>query len=94
MFTAKTPWIVLLFLWMGGSTWWHVCKIKQLCGDAPQPSSTTAADPMPALSIVDGEKLNLTVPGNFRYAKSDVLADAGAVGNTLPTLANYLKANA
>ena len=94
MFTAKTPWIVLLFLWMGGSTWWHVCKIKQLCGDAPQPSSTTAADPMPALSIVDGEKLNLTVPGNFRYAKSGVLADAGAVGNTLPTLADYLKANA
>ncbi len=94
MFTNKTPWIVLLLLWMGGSTWWHVCKIKQLCGDdAPSTSLTANAVAMPGLTIADGEKLNLNVPGNFVYAKSGDVANAAAVGNTLQTVADYLKAN-
>lgn len=97
MFTNKTPWIVLLLLWMGGSTWWHVCKIKQLCGDdAPTTLPTTMAMPgmdAPGLTIADGDKLNLNVPGNFSYAKSGDVANPTAVGNTLQTVADYLKAN-
>ena len=31
---SKTPWFVALLVWMGLSTWWHTCKIKELC-DAP-----------------------------------------------------------
>ncbi len=92
MFTNKTPWIVLLFLWMGGSTWWHVCKIKQLCGDDPRPATATATE-RPSLSIVDGDKLNLNVPGNFTYAKSGDIADTTAVGSAVQTLAGYLKGN-
>ncbi len=48
---------------------------------------------MPALSIVDAERLNLTVPGNFRYAKSAATTNTDALGNTLQTLAKYVKAN-
>jgi OmpA-OmpF porin, OOP family len=94
MFTNKTPWIVLLLLWMGGSTWWHVCKIKQLCSDdTPTTSLTANAAAMPGLTIADGAKLNLNVPGNFSYAKSGDVANAAAVGNTVQTVADYLKAN-
>ncbi|ARK13294.1 OmpA family protein [Fibrella sp. ES10-3-2-2] len=95
MFTNKTPWIVLLLLWMGGSTWWHVCKIKQLCGDDPASATTVAASGVtaPSLVIVDADKLNLNVPGNFSFAKSGAVANASAVGNTLQSLADYLKAN-
>ena len=99
MFTNKTPWIVLLLLWMGGSTWWHVCHIKRLCGDeAPTTNLTpnTVAMPgasTPALTIADGEKLNLNVHGNFVYAKSGDVANTAAVGNTLQTVADYLKAH-
>ena len=93
MFTNKTPWLVLLLFWMGGSTWWHVCKVKQLCGDDPAPASATVAVAAPSLAIVDADKLNLNVPSNFSYAKSGAVADATAVGNTLQSLANYLTAN-
>ncbi|MBO0949064.1 OmpA family protein [Fibrella forsythiae] len=94
MFTNKTPWIILLLLWMGGSTWWHVCKIKQLCLEKPLTVAVPGADvSMPALTITDADRLNLNVPGNFSYAKSGATANAAAVGNTLQTLADYLKAN-
>ncbi|RYF73447.1 MAG: flagellar motor protein MotB [Cytophagaceae bacterium] len=94
MFTNKTPWIILLLLWMGGSTWWHVCKIKQLCIEKPLSVAVPTADvSMPALTITDAERLNLNVPGNFSYAKSGAVANAAAVGNTIQTLADYLKAN-
>ncbi|MBO0932614.1 OmpA family protein [Fibrella aquatilis] len=98
MFTNKTPWIVLLLLWMGGSTWWHVCKIKQLCGDDVPGTLPTAATAMPdastpGLTIADGDKLNLSVPGNFVYGKSGEVANPAAVGNTLQTVADYLKGN-
>lgn len=96
MFTNKTPWLILLLFWIGGSTWWHVCKIKQLCGDSP-PSATApaavASAVMPSLIVVDGDKLNWNVPGNFSFAKSGAVANEAAVGNTLPTVADYLKAN-
>ncbi len=90
MFTNKTPWIILLLFWMGGSTWWHVCQIKQRCeGDAP--ALTTAALPMVAgLSLIDGDQLNMSLPTTFSFAKSGVVANAGAVGNSLETLATYL----
>lgn len=97
MFTHKTPWIILLLLWMGGSTWWHVCKIKQLCGNAPAPASETITTPaisMPTLSIIDADRLNLNVPGNFSYAKSGADANEATTGNTVQTVAEYLKANA
>lgn len=98
MFSTKTPWIVLLLLWMGGSAWWHVCKIKQLCGEAPPSSVASAPTPttstvMPALIVVDEDKLNWNVPGNFSFAKSGAVANESLVSNTLQIVADYLKAN-
>jgi OmpA-OmpF porin, OOP family len=95
MFSNKTPWIVLLLLWMGGSTWWHVCKIKQLCANTPAEAVTTATATvaMPPLAVIDGDKLNLNVPGNFSFAKSGAVANDAAIGNTVQTIADYLKAN-
>jgi OmpA-OmpF porin, OOP family len=37
---SKTPWWIALVLWMGGSTYWHVCQVKQLCYDAGTPVQT------------------------------------------------------
>lgn len=97
MFMNKTPWIILLLLWTGGSTWWHVCKIKQLCGETnvplSAPATTASAVSVPPLVIADTDKLNLNVPGNFSYAKSGAVANAATIGQTIQTLADYLKAN-
>ena len=86
MFTTKTPWVILLLLWMGGSTWWHLCRIKQLCVEAPTPAVAR-----PVLTINDVDQLSINVPGNFSYAKSGVAANAAGVGTTLTQLADYLK---
>ncbi|MBC3785828.1 OmpA family protein [Spirosoma utsteinense] len=103
MFSSKTPWIILLALWMVGSTWWHVCKIKQLCAnDEP---AVTAADnvivddvtPMSVatngLTIADGDRFQLDLPGNFSFARSGSNANMNTLGTSLDSLAAYLKAN-
>lgn len=98
MFANKTPWIVLLVLWMLGSTWWHVCKIKQLCADDPQPSipsSDLATTPPGAdgYTIADGNFFRLNLPGNFSFAKSDANANLNSLGGSLDSLITYLKTN-
>ena len=65
---VKTLAWILLIGWIGGSTYWHVCKIKQLC-DGPTASATVPAYAIPPLSIVDGEKLNLTSATNFGFVR-------------------------
>lgn len=91
MFTSKTPWLVLLLCWMGGSTWWHVCRIKQLCGETP-PSAAPPAEAanLPTLTVVDGDKLNLKVTGHVSFAKSGAAVNDAAIGNTLQTVASHL----
>ncbi|SOD81408.1 OmpA family protein [Spirosoma fluviale] len=100
MLTNKTPWIVLLLLWMIGSTWWHVCKIKQLCGNVPQsvaaptnlsPDSLSAS--AEGYSIADGDLFRLDLPGNFSFAKSGANANMNTLGGSLETMIAYLKAN-
>ncbi len=96
MFTNKIPWIILLVLWMIGSTWWHVCKIKQLCADDAPPVQTTLAPPtaaLPALTISDGDRFRLNWPGNFSFAKSGADANMGTIGGSLDSLTAYLKSN-
>lgn len=86
---------VSLIVWMAGSTWWHVCKIKQLC-DAPLVASgSPSAEAIEAvpLSIVDGTSLSLTSSGNFGFAKSGASANLTAVKTELDSLAAYLRAN-
>lgn len=100
MMTNKTPWIILLLLWMVGSTWWHVCKIKQLCGDVPQPvaaptdlSSDSTSANAEGYSIVDGDLFRLDLPGNFSFARSGANANMNTLGGSLETVIAYLKAN-
>ncbi|QHV96417.1 OmpA family protein [Spirosoma endbachense] len=102
MFANKTPWIVLLVLWMIGSTWWHVCKIKQLCADDAQPTAqavavepdleTTPSD-ADGYTIADGSLFRLELPGNFSFAKSGANANINTLGGSLESMVTYLKAN-
>lgn len=89
----KTLWWILLFLWMGGSTWWHVCKIKQLCYDTGPALVDKASVKIPGLDIIDGDNLKLSSLGNFSFAKSGAEANFRAVQLEMDSLAAYLKAN-
>ncbi|GAB3551242.1 OmpA family protein [Spirosoma fluminis] len=97
MFANKTPWIVLLALWMIGSTWWHVCKIKQLCiNDVHPPAQTSVPETPPAAdgyTIADGTLFRLDLPGNFSFARSGANANLNTLGGSLEPVVNYLKAN-
>ncbi|CCH53017.1 OmpA-OmpF porin, OOP family [Fibrisoma limi BUZ 3] len=98
MLTNKTPWIILLVLWMAGSTWWHVCKIKQLCPEFAtaetnaQPTTDTPT-PKPTLTISDGGQFRQVFPGTIHFARSGANADLNGLGGTLDSLVTYLKAN-
>lgn len=98
--TSKTPWIILLILWMIGSTWWHVCKIKQLCPDAAlSTESSTDANLLttPAgadvYTIADGNRFRLELPGHFSFATSGANANMNTLGGSLASMIKYLKAN-
>jgi len=81
---------VLLIAWAGGSTYWHVCKIKQLC-DMPVVSTVENAtlSPVTALTISDGTMLNLHAAGNFGFAKSGAKANLSQVRSEMDSLVSY-----
>ena len=98
--TNKTPWIILLILWMIGSTWWHVCTIKQLCADDAQsmlgPTDSTVLTTPPGadvFTIADGNRFRLELPGQFSFAMSDANANLNTLRGSLEPLVRYLKAN-
>ncbi|PRY37131.1 OOP family OmpA-OmpF porin [Spirosoma oryzae] len=97
MFVSKTPWILLLVLWMAGATWWHVCHIKQLCVDLPLPFSTDSTsaqgDEIAPPPISDGKRFSLELPGNFRFALSGDTPNTDALGSSLGELVTYLRNN-
>ena len=99
--TTKTPWVILLILWMIGSAWWHVCKIKQLCADNYQPATIQSAEPgvfttppgADAFTIADGNRFRLELPGHFSFAKSGANANMNSLGGSLESMIQYLKTN-
>lgn len=93
MLTNKTPWIILLLIWIGGSTWWHVCNIKQLCNNDSQPTNNKRIELPAGLVITDGGRFQLAMPGNFSFAKSDDIANRNSLDAQLDTLALYLLNN-
>lgn len=106
MLTNKAPWVVLLVLWIIGSTWWQVCKIRQLCFDlgAPAPSVSAAAPTdaptgyttLPGadgFAIADGNFFRLEFPRTFSFAKSDANTNMNALGEPIDPLIAYLKIN-
>lgn len=91
MFAYKAPWIFLLALWILGSTWWHVCKIKYLCMD--KSDSALIAPKSFVYTLEDGNRFRLEIPGHFSFATSNPDFNSQALGRSLDTLAAYLKAN-
>ncbi|WP_428663823.1 OmpA family protein [Runella sp.] len=91
---VKTLAWILLIGWMGGSTYWHVCKIKLLCDGPVEAGPPATADySVPALSIVDGNNLNLSSAMNFGFKKSMPEPNYANVKKELDSLAAYLKAS-
>lgn len=66
MFTNRLPWVILLLVWMAGATWWHVCTIKQLCGnDTPvtdSPAVATSDVDLPSAAVEDSVTTTEPVP--------------------------------
>ncbi|GGB98797.1 OmpA family protein [Dyadobacter sediminis] len=91
MFKSRAFWWILLVVWMTGATYWHVCKIKQLCGIMPYYRSTTVDES--SLNITDGNKLNLESTGNITFARSEAAANYNAAKPELDSMVRYLKAN-
>ncbi len=91
MLTNKTPWIALLVIWMAGSTWWHVCKIKQLCADDAPSTALTARTP--AFSLTDESRFNVGFPGTFNFAKSGAVPNLAGFDAPLDSIATYLQNN-
>ncbi|MCP1382985.1 OmpA family protein [Runella salmonicolor] len=92
--SVKTLAWILLIGWMGGSTYWHICKIKMLCDGPPEVSTATPAGySVPALSIVDGNNLSLSSAMNFGFKKSMPEPNYANVKKELDSLAAYLKVN-
>ncbi len=103
MLTNKAPWIILLVLWMIGSTWWQICKIEQLCIDT---GATTQVEPptedkvvyttppgADGFTIADGNLFQLSFPRTFSFARSGPNANMNALGGPIDPLITYLKAN-
>lgn len=86
---------MLLLLWMVGSTWWHVCKIKLLCADSHPPPALTFPAPgrVPPLHIADSRLFDYRATGNFSFARSGAVANRGGTGALPDSLADYLKAH-
>lgn len=97
----KAFWWTLLVGWIIGSTYWHVCKIKQLCY-APR-LSTASVDSLykvpapkfipPILNISDSSLLNLNSSGNFHFPKSGYAVTTGGVKIEIDSLSRYIIAN-
>lgn len=93
MNSSNLPWILLLVLWIGGSTWWHVCKIKMLCY---VPKTTLFEVPevtVPPLHVMDGADFMLTADGNIAFARSGDQASLTQVKKELDAVVNYLRSN-
>ena len=88
--SIKTLAWIALIAWICGSTYWHVCKIKQLCNG---PSASGVGYTVPALKITDGTNLNLESSSNFGFKKSLPNVNYSNVQRELDSLANYLKIN-
>ena len=86
MLSPKTLWVFLLVLWMIGATWWHVCKIKQLCPSDALPVADSAVNIMTTLNgltIADGDQFRLVLAGNFSFARSGANANLNTLGQSI-----------
>lgn len=91
MNSSNSLWIALLVVWIAGSTWWHVCKIKFLCGDEATPFPVEVTATILPLHLMDGASLMLTSPDNFSFAKSGHKASFSKILAEVDSVSGYLK---
>lgn len=89
----NTFWWFFLLIWAGGSTYWHVCKIKQLCDAQTTTLPVQENFTVTPLTIKDGIDLDLVSKGNFAFAKSGQNPDFFGVKPELDSLVGYLRNN-
>ena len=71
---SKTPWWIALVLWMGGSTYWHVCQVKQLCyyaGTPVQTDSTAVTPPSPDSTALPADTASLPTSTEEKLAAKE-----------------------
>lgn len=93
MSDSNAPWWIVLFVWMGAATYWHVCEIKELCMEPAPVAVVTETVPPDPLRIRDADSLSLIAIGNFGFARSGADADLSGVRPELDSLAAYLRAH-
>lgn len=95
MSNNRILWWGLLVTWIAGSTYWHVCKIKNLCDTGLIASTGTIAEVPSVIPLVIADKraLMLRSKGNFAFALSGIIANKSTVGREIDSLVKYVKAN-
>jgi OmpA-OmpF porin, OOP family len=84
--------------WIGGGTWYWVCKVRALCDGGTPAVAPPAAAPLvsriPPLTVSYQQKPLISRQDNFRFPKGDSAAVLSpAVRSALDTLATYLLTN-
>lgn len=94
MLNNKTLWWTLLTGWILGSTYWHVCRIKNLCDELATSAlaiNDIESEPVSnPLQITDSTQLSLEAKSNFRFAKSGFTPNFSDVRAELDSLQRYL----
>lgn len=80
-------------IWIGVSTYWHACRIKELCHEQTVSVSVPKNLIITPLEIRDGSELYVLSKGNFAFAKSGHNPDFTSVETELDSLVSYLKRN-
>lgn len=89
---SKTPWIILLGLWIIGATGWHVCRIKQVCPELLTGlMGGRAGDASASLVMDDPGRFRLVLPGRVRFARSGAAANLTGLRGPLDSLRTYLR---
>lgn len=97
MLNSKILWLGLLIAWIAASSYWHVCKILNLCDvDLISSYGSVTAAPIrqtEPLIISDTPEFRLKSKGNFSFAKGGIIANKADVYPAMDSLALYLVAN-
>lgn len=88
------PWLIALTAWIAGSTYWHVCKIKEVC-DEPLTKSVSSANTLakPSFDIHNSDGLSLRASGNIKFPQSGETPNVSEVQPQLEQLKDYLAKN-
>ncbi|WP_221390836.1 hypothetical protein [Dyadobacter sp. NIV53] len=95
MLNSRALWWSLLIVWIAASTYWHLCKILELCSTDLTIIVAEASTPIirEPFVISDSSRLTLHSKGNFAFAKGGIIADKSDVYPQMDALAIYMGAN-